>query len=247
MSDQEIRNRTVSSQGVIKRFSRFVLKERRQRNKDKYACLLPSIHTHSTRAKIKDWLLYSQCATLCPEPVAMFQLPEVWPFKEMVQEQNCIAGNVVKRVMMVATVRQRLFPVLIARAITLPRQSPALYGSSEKEIQRIKTEKSLPYHEARKLVTSSSSSSSSATTLITLALPDLTTKTVSVDCQTPAFWIGPQPSLREASRLPSVQTSSTGSGTSDETSTHESNLAVTKTSTHVKVRRQNHRRHNKKQ
>ena len=49
-----------------------------------------------------------------------------------------------------------------------------------------------------------------------------TTKTVSVDCQTPAFWIGPQPSLREASRLPSVQTTSTGSGTRDETSSNES-------------------------
>ena len=34
--------------------------------------------------------------------------------------------------MTVVTVRQRLFPVLITRAITLHRQSPALYGSRRK-------------------------------------------------------------------------------------------------------------------
>ena len=39
--------------------------------------------------------------------------------------------------------------------------------------------------------------------------------TISVDCQTPLSWIGPQPSLRDASRLPSVITKTTGTGTSE--------------------------------
>ena len=39
--------------------------------------------------------------------------------------------------------------------------------------------------------------------------------TMSVDCQTPLSWIGPQQSLRDASRLPSDITKTTGTGTSE--------------------------------
>ena len=84
----------------------------------------------------------------------------------------------------------------------------------EKDIQRIKTERGLSYSDARRLVTSQSSSSSSATPSYASAVKTVPKKvTMSVDCQTPAFWVGPQPSLREASKLPSVQTASTGTGT----------------------------------
>ena len=96
----------------------------------------------------------------------------------------------------------------------------------EKEIQRVKAEKKLTYGEARRLVKESSPSPtpapSSYANAVRTSIARSTTKTVSVDCQTPAFWIGPQPSLREASRLPSVQTTSTGSGTRDETPSNES-------------------------
>ena len=89
----------------------------------------------------------------------------------------------------------------------------------EKEIQRIKTEKGLSYGDARRLVTSSSSSpSSSVAPSYASAVKSVPKKvTMSVDCQTPLSWIGPQPSLRDASRLPSVITKTTGTGTSETT------------------------------
>ena len=87
----------------------------------------------------------------------------------------------------------------------------------EKDIQRIKTERGLSYGDARRLVTSSSSSaSSSAAPSYASAVKSVPKKvTISVDCQTPLSWIGPQPSLRDASRLPSVITRTTGTGTSE--------------------------------
>ena len=86
----------------------------------------------------------------------------------------------------------------------------------EKDIQRIKTERGLSYGDAKRLVTSSSPSSSSAAPSYASAVKSVTKKvTMSVDCQTPASWIGPQPSLRDASRLPSVMTTTTGTGTSE--------------------------------
>ena len=97
----------------------------------------------------------------------------------------------------------------------------------ENEIQRVKAEKKLTYGEARRLVKESSPSPtpapSSYANAVRTSIARSTTKTISVDCQTPAFWIGPQPSLREASKLPSVQTASTGSGTQDITPSNESN------------------------
>ena len=89
----------------------------------------------------------------------------------------------------------------------------------EKEIQRIKTEKGLSYGDARRLVTSSSSSpSSSVAPSYASAVKSVPKKvTMSVDCQSPLPWIGLQPSLRDASRLPSVITKTTGTGTSETT------------------------------
>ena len=67
----------------------------------------------------------------------------------------------------------------------------------EKDIQRIKTERGLSYGDARRLVTSSSpSSSSSVAPSYASAVKTVPKKiTMSVDCQTPASWVGPQPSL----------------------------------------------------
>ena len=86
----------------------------------------------------------------------------------------------------------------------------------EKEIQRVKTERCLSYGDARRIVVPSSSSSSPAASSYASAVKSVLKKvTVNVECQTPAFWIGKQPSLFEASKLCSVQTASTGSGPSE--------------------------------
>ena len=129
---------------------------------------------------------------------------------------NLLAGNVAVKAMMAATAHLRLFAVLTARAINAPSKS-CLVWIQEKEVQRVKTEKSLSYGDARKLVKSSSSSSSSVAPSYASAAKT-SPKKVSMECQTFSFWIGPQPSLREASRLPSVQTANAGSGTHDTTS-----------------------------
>ena len=64
----------------------------------------------------------------------------------------------------------------------------------EKDIQRIKTERGLSYGDARRLVTSQSSSSSSSSVAPSYAsaVKNVPKKiTMSVDCQTPASWLGP--------------------------------------------------------
>ena len=86
----------------------------------------------------------------------------------------------------------------------------------EKEIQRVKTVRRLSYGDARRLVVPSSSSSSPAASSYASAVKTVIRKvTLHAECQTPAFWVGKQPSLLEASKLNPVQTTSTGSGTSE--------------------------------
>ena len=85
----------------------------------------------------------------------------------------------------------------------------------EKEIQRVKTVRCLSYGDARRIVVPSSSSSSPAAASYASAVKTVIKKvTLNAECQTPAFWVGKQPSLLEASKLSPVQTTSTGSGTS---------------------------------
>ena len=79
----------------------------------------------------------------------------------------------------------------------------------EKEIQRVKTEKNLPYGEAKRLV--SPPSSSPATSSYASAVRSYPKR--SIECQTPDFWMNDQVSLLELSRKPSVQTATTGSST----------------------------------
>ena len=66
----------------------------------------------------------------------------------------------------------------------------------EKEIQRVKTEKSLPYGEARRLVTASSSSSSAPTSYANAVRATSIPKR-SIECQTPDFWMQDRTPLSE--------------------------------------------------
>ena len=77
----------------------------------------------------------------------------------------------------------------------------------EKEIQRVKTEKSLPYGEARRLVTASSSSSSAPSSYAN-AVRATTTPKRSIECQTPDFWMQDSTPLSELVKKPSVLTKS---------------------------------------
>ena len=83
----------------------------------------------------------------------------------------------------------------------------------EKDIQRVKAEKAIPYGEARRLVTASSPSSAPSSYANTVK--SNTVKLIpkkSVECQTPDFWMHDNPSLLELSKKPSILTRSTGSG-----------------------------------
>ena len=82
----------------------------------------------------------------------------------------------------------------------------------EKEIQRIKTEKSLPYGEARRLVTASSSPSSAPTSYANAVRVTATPKR-SVECQTPDFWMPDNIPLSQLIKKPSVVTKSASTGT----------------------------------
>ena len=82
----------------------------------------------------------------------------------------------------------------------------------EKEIQRVKTEKSLPYGEARRLVTASSSSSSAPTSYANAVRVTATPKR-SVECQTPDFWMPDNTPLSQLIKKPSVVTKSASTGT----------------------------------
>ena len=77
----------------------------------------------------------------------------------------------------------------------------------EKEIQRVKTEKSLPYGEARRLVTASSSSSSAPSSYAN-GVRATTTPKRSIECQTPDFWMQDSTPLSELVKKPSVLTKS---------------------------------------
>ena len=81
----------------------------------------------------------------------------------------------------------------------------------EKEIQRVKAEKKLTYGEARRLVKASSPSPAPAPSSYANAVRS--TQRKSIECQTPDFWMKDQPSLLSLSKLPSILTTSTGSGT----------------------------------
>ena len=88
----------------------------------------------------------------------------------------------------------------------------------EKEIQKVKAEKNIPYGEAKRLV--SPPSSSPATSSYASAVRSSPKR--SIECQTPDFWINDQTTLLELSRKPSFQTASTSSSTETLTTTNTS-------------------------
>ena len=101
----------------------------------------------------------------------------------------------------------------------------------EKEIQRVKTVRCLSYGDARRIVIPPSSSSSPAAASYASAVKTVINKvTLHAECQTPAFWVGKQPSLLEASKLSPVQTTSTGLGTSEHKSSVSTNQHKTSAS-----------------
>ena len=81
----------------------------------------------------------------------------------------------------------------------------------EKKIQRVKAEKNLPYGEARRLVNAKSPPPSATTTLYASVVRS--TQKRSIECQTPDFWMQDRVTLKELSKKPSIETTSTGSGT----------------------------------
>ena len=216
MTEEQIKNE-LSSQGVT-HVSRFILKKD---NKEiKTNTLFLTFDTHIPPAKFKIGYYIVNVQPYIPNPLRCFQCQKFGHSKKWCKNQlacwkcgseghdggDCTAETVC---------------CLNCKGDHFASSKSCPVWIQEKEIQRVKTEKSLSYGEARKLVVSSSSSSPSVSSSYASAAKS-TTKTVSTDCQTPAFWIGPQPSLREASFLPSVQTTSTGSGTNDTSTTSSS-------------------------
>ena len=210
MTDDDIR-KELASQGVTK-VSRFILKKD---NKEiKTNTLFLNFDTHKPPEKIKIGYYIVNVQLYIPNPLRCFQCQKFGHSKKWCKNQlacwkcggeghdggDCTAETVC---------------CLNCKGDHCASSKSCPVWIQEKEIQRVKTEKSLSYGEARKLVLSSSASPS-VTTSYAGAVRS-TTKKVSVDCQTPAFWIGPQPSLLEASFRPSIETTSIGSGTHETT------------------------------
>ena len=214
MTDEQIKME-LSSQGVT-HVSRFILKKDGKEIKTNTLFLTFDMHVPPAKIKIGYYVMNVQ--PYIPNPLRCFQCQKFGHSKKWCKTQlacwkcgseghdggDCTAETVC---------------CLNCKGDHFASSKSCPVWIQEKEIQRVKTEKSLSYGEARKLVVPPSSPS--VTTSYASAARSATKK-ASVDCQTPAFWIGPQPSLLEASFLPSVQTTSTGSGTHDTATTSSS-------------------------
>ena len=223
MSDKKIR-KELASQGVTK-VSRFILKKD---NKEiKTNTLFINFDAHKPPEKIKIGYYIVNVQPYIPNPLRCFQCQKFGHSKKWCKNKpacwkcgseghdgsDCTSETVC---------------CLNCKGDHYASSKSCPVWIQEKEIQRVKTEKSLSYGDARKLVKTSSSSSSSSVAPSYASAAKASPKKVSMECQTPSFWIGPQPSLREASRLPSVQTANAGSGTHDTTSssTHKTKTNV---------------------
>ena len=232
MTDEEIK-KELESQGVTK-VSRFILKKD---NKEiKTNTLFLNFDSHKPPEKLKIGYYIVNVQPYVPNPLRCFQCQKFGHSKKWCKNQltcwkcgseghdggDCTAETVC---------------CLNCKGDHYASSKSCPVWIQEKEIQRVKTEKSLSYGEARKIVTSSSTSPSVTTSYASAARS--ATKKVSVDCQTPEFWIGPQPSLLEASYKPSVQTASTGSGTHESTtSSNIQHKTSTRKSSPVKPKKQ---------
>ena len=108
----------------------------------------------------------------------------------------------------------------------------------EKEIQRVKTEKSLPYGEARRLVTASSSPSSAPTSYAN-AVRVTATPMRSVECQTPDFWMPDNTPLSQLIKKPFVVTKSASTGTESKKSHVNENKNVNENKKATPIIKQN--------
>ena len=214
MTDEQIKME-LSSQGVT-HVSRFILKK--DGKEIKTNTLFLTFDAHIPPAKIKIGYYIMNVQPYIPNPLRCFQCQKFGHSKKWCKNQlacwkcgseghdgsDCTSETVC---------------CLNCKGDHFASSKSCPVWIQEKEIQRVKTEKSLSYGEARKLVVPPSSPSVTASYA---SAARSATKKASVDCQTPAFWIGPQPSLLEASFLPSIQTASTGSGTHDSPTTSSS-------------------------
>ena len=207
MSDEQIRNE-LSSQGVEK-VSRFILKKDGKEIKTNTLFLTFDSHKPPEKLKIGYYITYVQ--PYIPNPLRCFQCQKFGHSKKFCKNEiacwkcgkpghdggDCSSETVC---------------CLNCHGDHFASSKSCPIWQQEKDIQRVKTEKSLSYFEARKLVVSQSSSSPSVATSYA-SVAKATPKKVSIECQTPAFWIGKQPSLLEASRKESVETASTATST----------------------------------
>ena len=209
MSDEDIR-RELSSQGVLK-VTRFILKKD---GKDiKTNTLFVTFDSPTPPEKIKLGYVIVNVQRYIPNPLRCFQCQKFGHSKKWCKNKiSCwkcgSEGHDGSECTSETTCCLNCKGDHYASSKSCP------VWIQEKEIQRVKTEKCLSYGDARRLVVSAPSSSSPAASSYASAVKTVPKKvTLNVECQTPAFWIGKQPSLLEASKLSSVQTASTGSGT----------------------------------
>ena len=209
MSDEDIR-RELSSQGVLK-VTRFILKKD---GKDiKTNTLFVTFDSPTPPEKIKLGYVIVNVQRYIPNPLRCFQCQKFGHSKKWCKNKiSCwkcgSEGHGGSECTSETTCCLNWKGDHHASSQSCP------VWIQEKEIHRVKTERCLSYGDARRLVVSTPSSSSPAASSYVSAVKTVPKKvTLNVDCQTPDFWIGKQPSLLEASKLSSVQTASTGSGT----------------------------------
>ena len=215
MSDEEICNE-LSSQGVSK-VSRFILKK--EGKEIKTNTLFLTFESHKPPEKLKIGYYVVNVQPYIPNPLRCFQCQKFGHSKKWCKNnQACWKCGSEGHDGSECTSETTSCLNCKGDHYASSKSCPILI--QEKEIQRVKTEKCLSYGDARRLVTSSSSSAPSYASAVKTVSKKVT---VNVECQTPAFWIGKQPSLKEASKLNPVQTVSKGSGTNE---TKTSNNAI---------------------
>ena len=214
MTDDQIKQE-LSSQGVEK-VSRFILKK--DGKEIKTNTLFLTFDTHKRPEKLKIGYYITNVQPYIPNPLRCFQCQKFGHSKKFCKNEIACwkCGKVGHDG---GDCKSETVCCLNCNGDHFASSKSCPIWQQEKDIQRVKTEKSLSYFEARKLVVSSSSTSTSVTTSYA-SIAKSVPKKVSIECQTPAFWIGKQPSLLEASRKDSVETASAGTSTPEQ---HTSN------------------------
>ena len=213
-TDDQIKQE-LSSQGVEK-VSRFILKK--DGKEIKTNTLFLTFDTHKPPEKLKIGYYITNVQPYIPNPLRCFQCQKFGHSKKFCKNEIACwkCGKVGHDG---GDCKSETVCCLNCNGDHFASSKSCPIWQQEKDIQRVKTEKSLSYFEARKLVVSSLSTSTSVTTSYA-SIAKSVPKKVSIECQTPAFWIGKQPSLLEASRKDSVETASAGTSTPEQ---HTSN------------------------